>query len=1021
MSTLESVKSTIKNYLPTGTDLNDLIYTEMTLAVFEKYTVNGDAYEAFLLLHNYSVIGNINETEETAFLQKAHVCLRYCSSKHRWVQLIEKYRNNVPPELRLYEFEEQIADGKKQLKLIRNNKLSIATERAEIYLDHIRNYRENHNTNFAEEGKYRFWLGNKDVPWAEVKIGSHKTMFTEYPESRSVRPDITISIEELLRSAEEMRRIDNSDHCYETLKKNTIKTEKDDRVVAAEEIKIHDVVNMVGMVGAGKSTLMKVLSFCLSKQHKKIVIVLDTVADTLHLYSYFRKFNMNVTPLIGRGEREKYIYQVARSGSKYLEHVYSEYLTTPCMIAGMADTGDRTIRYGTEPCREMKKDKKKYTCPYIDICPTTKMYRDVFAADVIITTVQGLTAARIPGKNRLFLEYVLEQADLVMFDECDKVQKTLDEFFTPSTDFSEFVQKSSDLCANDMKLDPEDIDEMGENARLYSVLRLQSFAAAQTVRESIQSYTGEWTKMLQSTFSAMTLYQRLCEDSEKGRHPIPPGVLEMLETTMDEPKDDGLDTVFDFADRYEYDRKFTERLKKWLEENECKNDDELLCNIKLYLRVTRFDRYVRSLDEAYSFLTEEQKSEMALFNFLQARFTAQQKLLPSAAMGNLFGMKNDRKKGLQLYRQYSFGRALMNRMPWLRMTENGKPAGPHVLLLSGSSWAEGCLEYHVNVPVQYLLEAEKWKREKLSRTEITELNTCIKVSGGGQNEREEHLQEVIRKIIDPVEAELKSDSKILMIVNSYTEAGAAMNYLNRQLARKIAACMARKTDGNEINEETMILRGDVGRFGSHPARILVAPAQAIERGYNIVDENGHSVFGSVFFLVRPMAVPDEISSKCAKLNGIIEQRFCSEQYRDPYIKSKEIRRFAAIKWHELEEQSKKSLTYLNDVMKRDVTASLFILILQIFGRLARITDEDKPAPRVYFADGAFRTSPDYPDGYDCLNELRNYLEQMMKDERSGEIAKTLYEPFYEAFMRGVNNNVYTDISDGYDPEDEYSV
>ena len=43
----------------------------------------------------------------------------------------------------------------------------------------------------------------------------------------------------------------------------------------------------------------------------------------------------------------------------------------------------------------------------------------------------------------------------------------------------------------------------------------------------------------------------------------------------------------------------------------------------------------------------------------------------------------------------------------------------------------------------------------------------------------------------------------------------------------------------------------------------------------------------------------------------------------------------------------------------------------------------------------------------------------MSDETSGEIAKTLYEPFYEAFKKGVNNNVYTDIPYGDEAEDEY--
>ena len=100
--------------------------------------------------------------------------------------------------------------------------------------------------------------------------------------------------------------------------------------------------------------------------------------------------------------------------------------------------------------------------------------------------------------------------------------------------------------------------------------------------------------------------------------------------------------------------------------------------------------------------------------------------------------------------------------------------------------------------------------------------------------------------------------------------------------------MIRTTDEDDLKNESKVLRGEVGSFDKHVAKILVAPAQAIERGYNIVDENGHSTFGSVFFLVRPMAVPDEISSKCAKLNGIIEKRFCSEKDTDAFKKAYEL-------------------------------------------------------------------------------------------------------------------------------------
>ena len=314
MARIDTLKNTLRSYLPSEIDLNDFIKTEMTLAVLEHIAPNEDAEQAYLLLHNYSLIGNIAEKEETAFLQKAHICLRYCSSKQRWQQLLITYREDVPAHLCFYRLSDEISDGKTLCKLSRNEEATIAADRIEIYLEHIMQFRENSNINFAKAGRYQYWIGNEDKPWAEVNIPEYRTNFPGDTDPKAERPGIKVTLEELLRSAKEMQIYDPDDYCYEVLQNNIIKTVNNGHVVKAEELSIHEVVNMVGMVGAGKSTLMKVLTYHLSKQDKKIVIVLDTVADTFHMYSYFRRLNMNVTPLIGRNEREKYIYQVAEQG-----------------------------------------------------------------------------------------------------------------------------------------------------------------------------------------------------------------------------------------------------------------------------------------------------------------------------------------------------------------------------------------------------------------------------------------------------------------------------------------------------------------------------------------------------------------------------------------------------------------------------------------------------------------------------------------------------------------------------------
>lgn len=1023
MSSLETIKRSLRNYLPTSVNIDDFIKAEMTLALLEKCKPEGDPTKAYLLLHNYSLLGEV-VCDETAFLlQKAHRLLHSCSSKMNWAKVLENYRN-AQSEFCLYIFTEKIEKGSKILKFARNTELAVEPDRADVYFKYIRKHKEDRHFEYAKGGEYSYSIKDKTsstVYSADVKIPDRTPQMPISPPPKKTRKKISVSTDELLASAVEMAEKNPDDYCYSILKSNTLKAVTEGNVKSANRLEIDKITNLVGMVGSGKSTLMKVLSYHLAKADKKVLLVLDTVSSVLEMCSYLSQFGVSVSPVIGRSGREKYIDQVAKAHEKYLQNEYSKYLTAPCIIDGMAkNKSDKSSvpMFGSEPCRSLMKNKKHYNCPYMDICPAVRMYRDVYTSNVIVTTVQGLAAIRLLGDNKLFLEYVLEQADLVIFDECDKVQKTLDEFFTPSASFDKFRQNAATLCSEAMNKETEALDGMEKNESGYIRKLMRSLGVCMAVREAISAYGGTWRTILSRTFSAEILYQAICRENQKNKYISDKSLEHMRRVTIGLDHDKDIEHILKFALSEDDIKIFSSDISDWLTDNNCKPDKTFSDHIKLYLVVAAFDNYIREISDSYLFLPYERKTQQELTDFLSTRFTAQQKILPSSAMGNLFGMKNDPQKGLILYRQYAFGRALMDRMPWLRLTDEGQPAGPNVLLLSGSSWADGCLQYHVNVPVKYLLEAEEWKRRKIAESKMIDLGTAIRVSGSGSEEREENLTEVIKKIMGTIEAELRSEGKLLMIVNSYSEAQTAANYLNRLLSNeKTVACMCREADEFD---ENMILRSEIADFSDHSADIMVAPAQAIERGYNIVDKDGHSAFGSVFFLVRPMEVPDEISSKCTKLNGYLERHCVLSGKKNAFDRAAKLRSEATRQWSLMERQGKMQLSSLDPVMKLDVTASLFVLILQIFGRLCRITDESKPAPRVYFADGAFRRSEKNTAGYDLLNELIDYLDSMIDNKETGKIAETLYQPFYEAFKKGVEKNEFADISDDiYSEEEEF--
>ena len=1023
MSSIETIKRSLRNYLPTSVNIDDFIKAEMTLALLEKCKPEGDPTKAYLLLHNYSLLGEV-VCDETAFLlQKAHRLLHSCSSKMNWAKVLENYRN-AQPEFCLYIFTEEIEKGSKVLKFARNTELAVEPDRADVYFEYIRKHKEERHFEYAKGGKYSYSIKDKTsstVYSADVEILDRTPQMPISPPPKKTRKKISVSTDELLASAAEMAEKKPDDYCYSILKSNTLKAVTEGNVKSANRLEIDKITNLVGMVGSGKSTLMKVLSYHLAKADKKVVLVLDTVSSVLEMCSYLSQFGVSVSPVIGRSGREKYIDQVAKAHEKYLQNEYSKYLTAPCIIDGMAkNKSDKSSApmFGNEPCRSLMKNKKHYNCPYMDICPAVRMYREVYTSNVIVTTVQGLAAIRLLGDNKLFLEYVLEQADLVIFDECDKVQKTLDEFFTPSASFDKFRQNAATLCSEAMNKETEALDGMEKNESGYIRKLMRSLGVCMAVREAISAYGGTWRTILSRTFSAEILYQAICRENQKNKYISDKSLEHMRRVTIGLDHDKDIEHILKFALSEDDIKIFSSDISDWLTDNNCKPDKTFSDHIKLYLVVAAFDNYIREISDSYLFLPYERKTQQELTDFLSTRFTAQQKILPSSAMGNLFGMKNDPQKGLILYCQYAFGRALMDRMPWLRLTEEGQPAGPNVLMLSGSSWADGCLQYHVNVPVKYLLEAEEWKRRKIAESKMIDLGTAIRVSGSGSEEREENLTEVIKKIMGTIEAELRSEGKLLMIVNSYSEAQTAANYLNRLLSNgKTVACMCREADEFD---ENMILRSEIADFSDHSADIMVAPAQAIERGYNIVDKDGHSAFGSVFFLVRPMEVPDEISSKCTKLNGYLERHCVLSGKKNAFDRAAKLRSEATRQRSLMERQGKMQLSSLDPVMKLDVTASLFVLILQIFGRLCRITDESKPAPRVYFADGAFRRSEKNTAGYDLLNELIDYLDSMIDNKETGKIAETLYQPFYEAFKKGVEKNEFVDISDDiYSEEEEF--
>ena len=992
---------------------------EAVLYLLSLTAPDADPTKAYLLFTQYQLIGTTQCSDIEHTLQQARSKLGYYRSQKYWQDDLREYRKKRYDAVRAFSIQ-QVDEKRSFSKAIGPYPYPYeerAKEWVRFWPERVEDLKA---PTYAESGTYRYMysLESGDSETVRVKLNcAGVDTASSMPVEKNCRPPITISIKELLSTAEKMAEICPGDPCFTILKTNILKEVNGSTVQPCSELTIREVVNMVGMVGAGKSTLIKVLSFWFHQHGLRMAVVVDTVAETLSLQKYLSSLGVAASPLIGRSERMKYINQVSQPDEICLSASYSQYLTPACLIDGMDEQHDAAIVFGKEPCYSLKKGNQHYLCPYFEQCSGTKMLRDCYTASVVVTTVAGFAASRVGTARETFLELAMRDFDLVVFDESDRVQKTLDHFFMPETSFNNYIRECAEDCSAYMKLSSKHREE-NLAAQRYDEMQRQSVTVLSCIVKSLHHELGAWRKITYGDpFSALTLLDDLYQTETEFK--IPHAVYQAIYNLIDMQDEERirqstlwavLDSSCKSTDEFFFDRMY----QLWLtelgetfprpEKNKARKIQD--ARIKLILRLIYFDHFIRGLSDAYEASHETSYGQNELFGFLQTRFRQQQHFLPSALCGNLFGLKKTDEEDIILFRQFAFGRSLMKDLPYLRTDQHGNPAGPHVILLSGSSWAEGSYEYHVNRPVNYILEADAEKRVFLEKTRFFESGFLERISGAGDDQRVAQLRAATQKAVDLIISEYKRKAgKILLVVNSYAQALEVQQTLETALRK--ANCSARtcRMIADAINApsgEDTVRRGEVSRFAQLNADILIAPAMAIERGHNIVDEYGHSALSAVFFMVRPMAVPDDIQQKSSKLNGLVESHCKREPQESLFAYNARIRQFAARQWNKMSKTKAFGIAELSEDERKDVVATLFVLILQIFGRLARVTDVSRPAPHVYFIDGAFRRRPEKAEDFDCLSELGQYLEELMTQKESAEIAKTLYAPFYQAYRKDIS-------------------
>ncbi|MEV7551938.1 hypothetical protein AB0N89_20145 [Amycolatopsis sp. NPDC089917] len=552
----------------------------------------------------------------------------------------------------------------------------------------------------AGDGEHRFPMGREtgyvELPDTDGLPGPAGHDLDHLPVSAG-RP-ISVTWRKLLITAAEMDRVEPGKNWVRRLASVRLRTVRKGGLRSAKRFKIDRIQHLLGIVGAGKSTLRDVLAVHLAQRRHRVTVVVGDVAETLRLVQLYQTHlgADAAAPILGFSGKQRHAQRMHRRlTSRGDVHLLAHddpgftYLSTSCVLNSLRGGSATILPFSQSPCTALYprtvRPEAKYewssterACPYWHGCPRHHGAHDLVNASVWVATPAALVDATVPRPQNAerirYLELACRRSDLVIVDEADKVQMHLDGMFAQA---APLVGGSGDRSLLD-EVNTHRIRELSEGARTQLSDRdVEDWTAA---INTVTAATDRLYAMLVSRqetrawvskgyFSAWKLQIRMVE--KRYPHDDPPGatarkgLIELLEKFRDNPFGDRerpevpeltrlvhelLTTGHQTATREKLRRQVIEMfdLHKELAERQAKfDDDESQPDPELWLseqcRQFEFTLVLSVLEPKLAqmnWMWPRVESVLKLaFNEMYQRPADYAPLVPEAPMGNVLGFR----------------------------------------------------------------------------------------------------------------------------------------------------------------------------------------------------------------------------------------------------------------------------------------------------------------------------------------------------------------------------------------------
>ncbi len=1052
-----------------GTDLSTSRICDIELGLFlwEWVSPEESVDNLWVLLSGYSfkapVFQEMNADMQRA-ISTARFYLKYYKSKQVWAEYIDRYRK-VDQIVRLYDIDNDHI-------LIRRHP-SICSNRDSIYQQTLLQnpgYAVN-KCDWAKPGKVYFISDRKiesyTLPekWREAlkESDKHKLLLPD----KKVREPITVTMDELIHTAEWMDRSLNDSKWQSIIKRIKLKVPLGEGGLQNSDcINLNGIYHIAGMVSSGKSILMKVLAVWAARNNFQITLVVDSVTAVMELWELMWRLGIKAAPLLGSVNKDAQLmkmHMVTHCDSLFdlSDKAPFHMLSVICPLNGLrTDTSiNRPFKPGNEPCRNLyeknpqEEKSSAKCCPFYYKCPVQKPNLALADASVYIATPASLIFTWVPGqicsKGMRMFEMVNKCSDIIIFDEADRVQVILDEYFSPSQILADGKAES---WLNRLGSAVESAYYQNGRSQLTNP-DAQSWKIAY---RSVQNAVDQMYSMLimnddlvkwaaNEHFSAQWLISKFINDvkidNESTKDQLEKDFLVFKNDPMGEGQNHVLCDVWSSIISRTNNTQAFDLIVKWLDGYGISKEQGYVERIAFIVITAVLEKNLLRMINEWEDAGDAYGLDSKDLSFFKNHLTDYLPIIPESPMGNHFGFKfYDEKKGnpgrLDVFKYLGIGRWILSNFPYIFSFSDGVQ-GPHTILLSGTSWAPGSSSYHVRIPVSAVLQAPEREFINIDKSEFSFKpayfkNEPIKISGSDPKDRIRNIRRMVDYLLEDgtdisnhglsiLEAELDrlgmEQKQLLILTGSYEETDEVHKYLASKMEQKGTLKsgdiykLIRDVEAVEQEDDSVIHRGEVDTFAARGAKILIAPLLAIERGHNILNDEGVAALGSAFFLVRPMPVPQDMMGSTLFINHWAMGKILHPEWIDT-SNLREIgeignrfRRSANGVWRARMNSlftRKGGTRTLNQKELEDLYWTKLVLIWQVIGRLIR----GGQSARAYFIDAAF--APNTASGTGEDNEKTSMLIGIQKllapyfdvesdiNRSEKEIAQALYGPFYKA-------------------------